>query len=79
MNTAENLGEIEIRPGVTYATHDSVALAGDLYLPRGAGPFPMLIDIIVPAVSSTGQNGCARSPRISTSSSCTPTAKTWFR
>jgi acetyl esterase/lipase len=45
MNTAENLGEIEIRPGVTYATHDSVALAGDLYLPKGAGPFPALVGV----------------------------------
>jgi acetyl esterase/lipase len=30
---------------VTYATHDSVALAGDLYLPKGAGPFPALIGV----------------------------------
>ena len=34
-----------MRPGVTYATHDSVALAGDLYLPKGAGPFPALIGV----------------------------------
>lgn len=45
MTTAEKLGEIEIRPGVTYATHDSVALAGDLYLPKGAGPFPLLVGV----------------------------------
>jgi acetyl esterase/lipase len=45
MNTAEKLGEAEIRPGVTYATHDSVALAGDLYLPKGAGPFPALVGV----------------------------------
>ena len=45
MDTAEKLGEFEIRPGVTYATHDSVALAGDLYLPKGAGPFPALIGV----------------------------------
>ena len=31
--------------GVTYATHDSVALAGDLYLPKGAGPFPALVGV----------------------------------
>ena len=45
MNTAEKLSEFETRPGVTYATHDSVALAGDLYLPKGAGPFPMLVGV----------------------------------
>ena len=38
MDTAEKLGEFETRPGVTYATHDSVALAGDLYLPKGYRP-----------------------------------------
>src|SRR3954467_10823120 len=45
MDTAEKLGEFETRPGVTYATHDSVALAGDLYLPQGAGPFPALVGV----------------------------------
>ncbi|MBN8965737.1 MAG: hypothetical protein J0H89_10255 [Rhizobiales bacterium] len=45
MNSAEKLGEIEMRPGVTYATHDSVALAGDLYLPRTGGPCPILIGV----------------------------------
>ena len=45
MDTAEKLGEFEIRPGVTYATHDSVALAGDLYLPKGSGPFPALVGV----------------------------------
>jgi len=45
MNSAGNLSEIETRPGVTYATHDSVALAGDLYLPKGAGPYPALIGV----------------------------------
>jgi acetyl esterase/lipase len=34
---------IETRPGVAYATHDGVALLGDLYVPAGAGPFPALI------------------------------------
>ena len=37
--------EFETRPGLTYATHDSVALAGDLYLPKGAGPFPVLVGV----------------------------------
>ncbi len=35
----------EARPGVTYATHDGVALQGDLYLPAGAGPFPALVAV----------------------------------
>jgi acetyl esterase/lipase len=34
---------VDIRPGLTYATHDGVALLGDLYLPKGAGPFPTLV------------------------------------
>src|SRR6476620_8791328 len=37
--------QIEARGGVTYATHDGVALAGDLYLPAGAGPFPALVGV----------------------------------
>ena len=45
MTMAEKLGEFETRPGLTYATHDSVALAGDLYLPKGAGPFPALVGV----------------------------------
>ena len=35
--------QIETRSGITYTTHDGVALAGDLYLPAGAGPFPALV------------------------------------
>src|SRR5256884_6488870 len=35
--------QIEPRSGITYATHDGIALAGDLYLPAGAGPFPALV------------------------------------
>ena len=45
MNYAGNPSEIETRMGLTYATHDSVALAGDLYLPKGAGPFPALVAV----------------------------------
>ena len=45
MNYAAIQSEIETRMGLTYATHDSVALAGDLYLPKGGGPFPVLIGI----------------------------------
>ena len=37
--------QIETRGGVSYATHDGVALAGDLYLPAGAGPFPALVGV----------------------------------
>ena len=36
---------IDTRMGMTYATHDGVALAGDLYMPKGAGPFPALIGV----------------------------------
>jgi len=30
---------------LTYATHDGVALAGDLYVPAGNGPFPALVAV----------------------------------
>jgi acetyl esterase/lipase len=33
------------RSTVTYATHDGVALQGDLYLPEGVGPFPALVAV----------------------------------
>jgi acetyl esterase/lipase len=36
---------IETRPAVAYAKHDGVSLAGDLYLPAGAGPFPALVAV----------------------------------
>ena len=45
MNPAEKVGDFETRPNLTYCTHDSVALAGDLYLPKGAGPFPALVGV----------------------------------
>ena len=45
MDSPEKLPEIEIRPNLTYATHDSVALGGDLYLPKRAGPHPVLIGV----------------------------------
>jgi acetyl esterase/lipase len=35
--------EVDLRAGLTYATHDGVALLGDLYRPQGAGPFPVLV------------------------------------
>src|SRR6266481_5904109 len=34
---------IETHAGLAYATHDGVALAGDLYVPAGVGPFPALV------------------------------------
>ena len=37
--------QVETRGGVTYANHDGVALAGDLYLPAGGGPFPALVAV----------------------------------
>ena len=37
--------QIETRGGVAYANHDGVSLAGDLYLPAGAGPFPALVAV----------------------------------
>ena len=43
LSQAGEKDEIELRPGLTYATHDGVALLGDLYLPKGAGPFPVLV------------------------------------
>jgi acetyl esterase/lipase len=45
MNYAANQSQIETRMGLTYATHDGVALAGDLYLPKGTGPFPALVGV----------------------------------
>ena len=47
---------IDVRPGITYATHDGVALAGDLYAPKGAGPYPALV-----AVHGGGWQAGARS------------------
>jgi acetyl esterase/lipase len=35
----------ELRPALAYATHDGVALQGDLYLPKAAGPTPALIAV----------------------------------
>jgi acetyl esterase/lipase len=35
----------DIRPSLTYAVHDGLALQGDLYLPKGAGRHPALIAV----------------------------------
>ncbi len=37
--------EIGVRRDLVYATHDGVDLAGDLYVPKGAGPFPILVAV----------------------------------
>ena len=43
LSQAGEKDDIDVRPGLTYATHDGVALLGDLYVPKGAGPFPVLV------------------------------------
>jgi acetyl esterase/lipase len=35
----------ELRPAITYATHDGVALQGDLYLPSSRGNVPALVAV----------------------------------
>jgi acetyl esterase/lipase len=37
--------QTEFRQNIVYATHDGVELAGDLYLPAGAGPFPLIVNV----------------------------------
>jgi acetyl esterase/lipase len=39
------MNDVETRMGVVYATHDGTELAGDLYLPRGKGPYPALVAV----------------------------------
>ena len=41
----EALQEFETRRDVQYATHDGVALAGDYYVPKGPGRFPVLVAV----------------------------------
>jgi len=36
---------VEFRQNVVYATHDGIELKGDLYLPAGAGPFPIIVNV----------------------------------
>lgn len=45
MNADAPPGEFEVQLGLTYVTHDGIALAGDLYLPKRSGPFPAIIGI----------------------------------
>src|SRR5882757_1435854 len=35
----------ELRKNVAYANHDGVELTGDLYLPNGPGPFPLIVNV----------------------------------
>jgi acetyl esterase/lipase len=42
-NTA--MPKTEFRRDITYATHDGTELKGDLYLPAGAGPFPLIVNV----------------------------------
>jgi acetyl esterase/lipase len=37
--------EYEQHAALTYATHDGVALQGDLYMPKGGGPYPALVAV----------------------------------
>jgi acetyl esterase/lipase len=39
------MASFDLRRDLAYATHDGTALAGDLYLPAGAGPFPALVAV----------------------------------
>jgi len=35
----------DIRKNLTYANHDGIDLQGDLYLPPGPGPFPVIVNV----------------------------------
>src|SRR6266446_2094215 len=39
------LREIEVRKDLQYATHDGVALAGDYYVPKAPGKYPVLVAV----------------------------------
>jgi acetyl esterase/lipase len=43
LSFGEALQEVETRRGVQYATHDGVALAGDYYVPKEPGKFPVVV------------------------------------
>ena len=45
MDAMTGSSEHDLHAALTYATHDGVALQGDLYLPKGAGPFPALVAV----------------------------------
>jgi acetyl esterase/lipase len=35
----------ELRKNLIYVNHDGVELSGDLYLPEGPGPFPLIVNV----------------------------------
>jgi acetyl esterase/lipase len=45
MESSESSNDVVLREGLTYCEHDGAALQGDLYLPKGKGPFPILIGL----------------------------------
>src|SRR5260370_39772196 len=45
--------EVEVRHDLKYATHDGVALAGDYYIPKAPGKYP----VVVAAHGGGGQGG----------------------
>jgi acetyl esterase/lipase len=60
-------GDTELRRDLQYATHDGVALAGDYYVPKAPGKYPVVV-----AVHGGGWQGGAKAgyrfwARISTS------------
>src|SRR5690242_15739217 len=55
MTAAGSSDDVIHREGVTYASHGEVQLQGDLYLPKGTAPFPILI-----AVPGGGWRACVR-------------------
>jgi acetyl esterase/lipase len=55
MRKPESPDDVIHRQGVTYCERDGVELQGDLYLPKGNGPFPVLI-----AVTGGGWRVCVR-------------------
>jgi acetyl esterase/lipase len=45
MTAMTGSSEHDLHAALTYATHDGVALQGDLYVPKGAGPVPALVAV----------------------------------
>lgn len=43
MTTSNATDKVTCHNGIAYCTHDGVELKGDLYLPQGTGPFPILV------------------------------------
>ena len=42
---AEVIMEVEVRKGVEYVKHDGVSLTGDLYVPKAAGKYPVVVAV----------------------------------